>query len=212
MLVKMISEQEFNEKKAEGWFYCRIILQVVGRPIDYVNKTLNDYVNKINVSENYKLYKKTVNSAEKLSAQEDIEKVGELYSAFAELEILFKNVMEVINFSFDYMPSSIEIIEPTTLVIKNNHLTSFINDLLGKLHELNYIVKNNEQDKQQLLKNQQIIVRNLVIVALSSGPKDTNVLSQLAGLPKEYLKPIIDNLLKEELITENNGIYKLKRQ
>ncbi len=211
-MIEMITTAEFNDKRSEGWFYCRIILQIVGKPIDYVEKTLNDYIEKIDINDRYLLYKKEVNKPEKLPAQEGVSlaKIGDLYSAFAELEILFKNVMDVINFSFDYMPSSIEIIEPVTLVLKNTHLTTFINDLLGKLHELNYIVKNNDQTKEQILKNQEIITRNLILVALMNGPKDVNVLCQLSGLPKDYIEPITEKLLKENLIVKENDVFKLR--
>jgi len=207
----MISKSEFNEKKSQGWFYCRIILQIVGKPKEHVETTLSEYIKKIEESKEYLLYTKNINVAEKLQTEEGIKDVGQLYSSFGEMEILFKTVIDIINFSFEYMPSSIEIIEPTTLVLKNIHLNGFINDLLRKLHNLNYIVKNNEQDKQQLLNNQNIILRNLMIVALTGGPKNIETLGQLSGLPSDFVKPIISNLVKENLVEKYDEKYRLKR-
>jgi len=54
---------------------------------------------------------------------------------------------------FDFMPSSIEILEPQSLELKSQELTDFLNDLITRLHNYNVIV-NNLQAENILMKQQ----------------------------------------------------------
>ncbi len=70
------------------------------------------------------------------------EQIEKFFSSFAELEIKFNNLAQIMGFSFDFMPSSIEIIGPTSLSIDSISATGLINDLIARLHRYDMFLKN----------------------------------------------------------------------
>ena len=121
-----MKNQEIKEKIAEGHILVRSIIEIVGKPKDHIESALKDYLKKLNEQ-----YVVTNEHFENAVPKENF------FSTFAEIEILMKDTNDILSFAFDYMPASIEILEPENLVIKNNNMTGFINDLLARLHALN---------------------------------------------------------------------------
>ena len=70
----------------------------------------------------------------------EVEKMP-LWTGFVEVEAEFKKFEQLTGFCFDYYPSSIEMIEPEVINIKNNELSFLFNDLAGRLHKTHQIVK-----------------------------------------------------------------------
>jgi hypothetical protein len=70
------------------------------------------------------------------------EQIEKLFSTFAEIEINFKELAQIIGFCFDFMPSSIEILEPSELKIDNIKANGLINDLIARLHRYDMFLKN----------------------------------------------------------------------
>jgi len=115
-----------------------IILEIVGAPKEHVDNTLKTVLDKIKDEKGIKIINQEIGSAENMELGE----VKNLYSAFVELEIEFSNVMRLLNFCFDFMPSSVEILEPENLNLDVGKLSSFLNDLLAQLHRYDMALKN----------------------------------------------------------------------
>ena len=96
---------------------------------------------------------------------ETVEHEGEqgLFVSIVELEILSKDIPTLIGFCFDYMPSSIDIIEPAELKLKDAELSTIMNDLQGKLHKLDMGAKQLSNENKFLMKNTYFLATNLVI-------------------------------------------------
>ena len=62
------------------------------------------------------------------------EKEG-LFSVFSEVELFIPNLRRMVEIIFDYMPSSIEVYEPSEIKIQAAECNSFINELAIKLHQ-----------------------------------------------------------------------------
>ena len=127
----MVSEEkkkEIKDKVAEGRILTRIIIEIVGKPKEHVEKTLRVVIDKIKEQQDIKIVE------EKLF---DAEKQEEMFSTFAELGILFKNMETLVGFCFDFMPSSVEILDPKKLGFESNDFAGLINDLLTRLHQIN---------------------------------------------------------------------------
>ena len=112
----------------------RVIIEILGSPKKHVEETINKVVKKIETEEkdikllNGKSYEAT--------------EVKGLWSTFAELELEFNNLYDLIGFSFDYMPSVIEILEPEKMNIEMGDVNELLNDLLAKLHNYDMVTKN----------------------------------------------------------------------
>ena len=105
-----------------GEIHVRTILEMMGAPKEYIEKTLKDYIEKL---------KKDLNIVKE--DYEEAKEQGKMFSAFCELEIKFKDILELLDFCFEALPSSIEILSPENLSYKSNDFTDFLNDL--QLHQ-----------------------------------------------------------------------------
>ncbi|MBI4154464.1 hypothetical protein HY498_00045 [Candidatus Woesearchaeota archaeon] len=70
------------------------------------------------------------------------EQIEKLFSSFAEVEIKFESLAQIIGFCFDFMPSSIEILEPSELKTDNLSMNGLLNDLIARLHRYDMFLKN----------------------------------------------------------------------
>ena len=115
-------------------FRAKTIIEILGKPKEHVEETLKTYVKALEKDVKFKII-----SSEFADAEE--QEQDELFSAFAELEIETNELEHLFGFCFDYMPASIDIIEPENLTILSHQLNTIVNDLQGKLHTLDMAVK-----------------------------------------------------------------------
>src|SRR3989344_2801187 len=107
----------------------RAVIEVLGRPQEYVETALSEYIEKLKKDSNFKLVSANLEKAQKQEKEE-------LWSNFAELEIKTEKIENITSFCFDYMPSVIEILEPEHVTINDVQFSSFLNDLQAKLHNV----------------------------------------------------------------------------
>ena len=113
----------------------RTIIEIVGAPEDHVNKTMGLILKKLDESIGLKVTKKDLFKAKKI-------KDKPFWSTFVEIEMKVSSLDTLMGFCFDFMPSSIEILNTEELGIKNEDTTSFLNELLGRLHQYDMTLKN----------------------------------------------------------------------
>src|SRR3989344_4916487 len=112
----------------------RAIVEVLGKPKEHIEASLRKYIEKLKEDKNY-----TVHSVDFAEAQE--KKEEGLWAAFAEVELSTEKVINMVNFSLDYMPSLLEVISPQQLTLRDVELSTFLNDLQAKLHAVDMIAK-----------------------------------------------------------------------
>jgi len=112
----------------------RAIFEILGSPKDHVEATMNLVLDKVKEIEGVE-----IKSSETYEAKE-VE--GKLWSTFSEVEFEVKDIELLMNICFNFMPSSIEIIEPGKLIEDAHKMSNFFNDLLGRLHKYDMLVKN----------------------------------------------------------------------
>lgn len=113
----------------------RIINEVLGSPKEHVENTLKLLLDNMRQNKNLKLINEIIFEATKLEDKP-------LYSSFAELEIEFKVLEDLVGFCFDYMPSSIEILEPEELKLEAISVSDLFNELMARLHQNDMMLKN----------------------------------------------------------------------
>jgi hypothetical protein len=118
----------------EQKFTARIILELLGSPEEHINQTLKDVVNKVKEEKEIKVVKAKLFDAE--------QQENKLWSAFAEIELESKDMKRILDLCFDYMPSTIEILEPAGMEMDSEDIASLFNDLLAKLHKYDMLLKN----------------------------------------------------------------------
>jgi len=111
----------------------KVIVEVVGKPKEHVDKVINEIVKNVEAKDDIKLL--TSKIFEPASVEND------LFSGFCELEIETPNLRRLMEFSFDFMPSSIEILEPKEVLFDTVDIQDLMNDLLARLHQYATVIK-----------------------------------------------------------------------
>jgi len=115
----------------------RSIIEIVGSPENYVNELLDKVISKIGERNELRLNGKEIFKAEQI-------KDKPLWSGFCDVEMDVENLGALMSFCLDFLPSSVEIIEPDTFYLPNSKLNNVFNDLLAKLHENNLNLRNTQ--------------------------------------------------------------------
>ena len=201
----MVSEEEKSEikgKVAEGKILTRVIIEIIGKPKEHIEKALRIVVEKIKEQKDIKVVE------EKLF---DAEKQEEMFSIFAELGVLFMDIETLVGFCFDFMPSSIEILDPQKLSFDSNDFAGLINDLLTKLHQMTFKVVQNDTEKKVLKKNMLNMLKNTVKILLNIKSMQLEQISKSSGINEKDLKPLLDSMVKENMINLKEEVYSLKK-
>ncbi len=129
-----------------------MVIEVLGSPKEHVEKAMKEIIGKLESDKRVKLLSHTTYDAEEQELSADDKelvkktpgaalKENKLWSTFTDIELLVPlNIIP--NLCFDYMPSSIEILEPIEMKLKTVELTDFFSDIQAALHKFDMMVKN----------------------------------------------------------------------
>ncbi|MBI2522784.1 hypothetical protein HYW19_00170 [Candidatus Woesearchaeota archaeon] len=182
---------------------CRIIIEVLGKPKEHVEKAIKDYVEKIK------------KDSELIVMNADFSEAAEknnLWAVFVELDMVVKGIPKLIGFCFDYMPSSIEITKPEEFIAKKSTVENFINDLQARLHSVDMIIKKQKNENTFLKKNLGKAASNLILLSLTSGGMDIERLSRVTGIAEKELETFLGQLVEEDKIKKEDGVYSLVKK
>ena len=189
------------EKQGEhAHIRCRTIIEVLGKPKEYVEDAIKEYIEHIK------------QDSELVILNEDyseIKEQGPLWSKFVELDLVVKGTKKLIGFCFEYMPSSIEVVKPEHLVMTNPELSNFLNDLQARLHNVDMIVKQLKAENDFLKHNMNAILHNAILICLKVSRLSLEQLSQITGVDKKELEIFAEKLIKENKIKKEGEIYTL---
>jgi hypothetical protein len=180
----------------------KAILEVLGKPKEHIEEKLKEYIERIKKDENIIVMSHNLSEATEQ---------GEIWSIFADIEVVIKGMVNLFGFCLDYTPSSIEILKPEEFKFKDTDTTTFINDLLGKLHQTNMITKQLGTENRFLKKNMHNLIKNNIMMLIRFGVSDIESISKANGIDKEETKKFLDVLIKEERIKEHEGSYSLNK-
>ena len=201
----MVNEKEKRDIKGkvdEGRILTRIIIEIVGKPKEHIEKALKVVVEKIKEEKDIEIVEEQIFN---------VEKQEEMFNVFAELGILFNNMQSLIEFCFDFMPSSIEILDPEKLSFDSNKFAGLVNDLLAKLHQMNLNLVQNNAEKKTLKQNMLNMLKNTVMILLSIKSMQLEQLSKSSGVNEKDLKSLLDSMVEEKTIDFKEGVYSLKK-
>lgn len=142
-----IDLKEVDKKLKEGYMRVRVIIEVAGFPEEHIKKTMDLLAEAIE-KENILVISKKINPPKKFSEK--------IWSSFIEVDFLVKKLSILMGFIFDYLPSSIEIVEPHDTISEGVvELMGMLNDLVAKLHAYS-------QGMKKLIAENNILKRELI--------------------------------------------------
>ena len=189
----------------EKKIHFRAVVEVLGKPKEHVDASLKEYLQKLKEDARYQVLEEDLAD---LKQHEE----SDLWMAFAELEIKTREVQDIIDFCFDYMPSLIEILEPDELKITSLDVSTFLNDLQAKLHGVDMLAKQLKMENQLLNKSMSALLSNYLMVLLQKSNLTAEQLHQFTGVNQDMLEDFLDKLIDEGKIDMKEGIYFLKEE
>ncbi len=205
-------EKTDSERIEEGQLLVRTIIEMLGGPKEHIEETMEAYVEEMGKNADYEIVKKYISKAEEQEGSEKLKesKGKKLYSLYVEMEIWFKNVDKIIAFCFDSLPSSVEILEPETLTIKNNELSGLLNDLQAKLHKLDMALKTYKTDTRAAAMIFRTLTTNFINYCLQTGKQTPEEIAEITGIENEKVKKLLDELAEKKVIHKKDNTYSLK--
>lgn len=121
-----------------------MIVEVMGRPAEYLQEALKTHVEGINKVKNTMITNLKIADAKLIEGQQDA------YSCFAEVEVQTESLSTLMELVFEFMPSSVEVLSPYDLEFNSQEASMFLNDLSGRLHKYDEIAKLAKLQVEQL--------------------------------------------------------------
>jgi hypothetical protein len=112
---------------------ARITIEILGSPKEHIEQTMKEVIKKLNEEKNVKVLKKEVYECQQME--------NKLWNTFADIELETPELKRIQDICYDYMPSTIEILEPAGLEIDCNEFADLLNDILTKLHKHNVVLQ-----------------------------------------------------------------------
>ncbi|MAF99311.1 MAG: hypothetical protein CMH61_01745 [Nanoarchaeota archaeon] len=167
----------------------RAIIELVGKPKEHIERTIKEYVDKIQETKEYEVLKVDFSEIQKQDGTE-------FWATFAELE-LTSDMQNLTTFCFDYMPAVIEILSPEKMTINDSQISEFFNDLQARLHEVNLVAKQMKMQIDMMNRNTANLFRNYIAVLLGKGDLTSEQISKFTGVPKEMVEDYLDHMIDE---------------
>jgi len=164
---------------------AKVILEIAGYPEEHVDKTIRLVIDRIKEEDNLVLEENEIFPTEKKD---------ETFMTFSELTISFKKIVDIYEFCFNYMPSSIDILEPEDLLsIKPSEFNDSINDLLYTIHQHDMLLKNSNANLKSSNNNMTKLLSNMVLYLKKEG-KNLAQISEIIGVGEDVLKKFVLDL------------------
>ncbi|MBU2638254.1 MAG: hypothetical protein KJ955_04735 [Nanoarchaeota archaeon] len=112
----------------------RMIVEIMGAPKTHIEETMKMVVEKFGNEPGIKVLKNKTFDCKELE--------NGLFSTFSEIEFETNELQKLSDICFEYMPSSVEILEPAGAEMDMAVLSDMFNDILAKLHRYDMLVKN----------------------------------------------------------------------
>ncbi len=177
---------------------ARVIIEMLGAPKEHIEKTMRGYIEKLKKEQ--KVLKSEIAEAE---PKENI------FTIYSELEIRFDDLSDLLDFCFESMPSSVEVIEPGELSIPLSKLNGFLNDLQARLHEADAIVKTGKMKQQILDMNATNIFRRFIVAMVEHGHNTASEISHYVGVHPTKLQAFLDKLVEDKKLKKEGEKYSI---
>jgi len=185
--MKDIEIRKYIEEKN----YLRVIImfEMLGKPKEHIEKTIRDYVGKIKTDINIEVINEHFGDAR--------EQENDLWSTFVEIEMLVKSMEKLTWLCVNFMPASIEIIEPEKKTFTNREIGLWINDMLSRLHEISLMAKSLTSKDQFMSKTLGTLLKNMVLLAIGKDSLTPDQISKKSGIKEQEVIAILEVLEKQ---------------
>jgi len=185
--MKDIEIKKYVEEK--GYLHVRVMFEMLGKPKEHIEETIRKYIDKIKTDPNIEIFKEHFGDAR---AQED-----DLWSTFAEVEMLVKSMDKLTWLSVNFMPASIEIIAPEKKFYTNRELGLWLNDILSRLHEISLMTKSLVSKDKFMSKSLGTLLKNMILLGIGKDSLTPEQIFKKTGIKEEEVITVLEVLEKQ---------------
>ena len=114
---------------------ANLILEIMGRPPEHIKNALDLLFNKIASEKGVLILNKKIHPIKK------VEKSKDLFVTFGEINVEFETLLSFFGILMAYMPSNVEVYEPSSLKLDSVKINEMTNYIVTKLHRYDEIAK-----------------------------------------------------------------------
>jgi len=120
-----------------------MIVEMAGRPAAHLTEAIEKHVGVLRQVKDLEIHEIKVSEPRVIAAEEgkEVVKGEEMFTAFAECDFEAPSFARLSETMFDFMPSSIEVIEPSDINLDSGEATGLLNNISGRLHRYDEIAK-----------------------------------------------------------------------
>ena len=197
---------DVQDRLDDGAVRFTAILEVVGKPQAHIEKTAKDIMKQIENDQMFDIISSDAHDSVEIEGTES------LFTLFIEFDVLSDKYSRVYDFCFKYMPASIEVSDPETLKISASDSSGLVNDFVSKLHQVDGIIKQKNQELAITQKSLNVMIYNSIIIFLNFGPKIVSQIAKGIGLPENKVQEFLDRLVQDEKIQKDGEKYSIIKQ
>lgn len=120
-----------------------MIVEMAGRPAEHLTEAIEKHVGILREVKDVEVDRIEVSEPRVIAAEEgkEVKEGEEMFTTFAECEFEIPNLARLTETMFDFMPSSIEVIEPTSVSLDATEATDLMNNISGRMHRYDEFAK-----------------------------------------------------------------------
>ncbi|MFH0808509.1 MAG: hypothetical protein V1888_02735 [archaeon] len=120
-----------------------MIVEMAGRPAEHLTEALEKHVGILHKVNDITVHEIKVSEPREIELKKG-EKINEdekMFTAFAECDFESPSFARLSETMFDFMPSSVEVIEPSSIKLEMSEATDLLNNISGRMHRYDEIAK-----------------------------------------------------------------------
>lgn len=127
-----------------------MIVEMAGRPANHVKESLTKHVGVLEKLSDIEVHKIDLSDAKEIEQPKDAPKTETMFTCFAEVDLETESFSRMTQVMFDFMPSSVEVIEPSKVQLESSEATELLNNLSGRLHRYDEVARVSQFKAHQL--------------------------------------------------------------
>ena len=122
-----------------------MIVEMAGRPAEHLKDKLEEHVGILEKVNDIKVNSIQISDAKEIENNDrnrtECDKDKKMFTAFAECDFETASFARLSETMFDFMPSSVEVTDPSEIMLDTNEATNLLNNISGRMHRYDEIAK-----------------------------------------------------------------------
>jgi len=123
-----------------------MIVEMAGRPAEHLTAAIEKHIGVLNKVDDIEVHSIKVSEPRAIPSEVEgggskVEGVETMFAVFAEADFECDSFGRLSETMFDFMPSSVEVVEPGKVVMSMSEATDLLNNISGRMHRYDEIAK-----------------------------------------------------------------------